>query len=51
MRDVLGDPRFRENAQRMSRTIAEEALTTDVVDELEAVANTNGATATAVEQG
>ena len=48
-REVLDDPRFRENAQRMSRAIAEEARTTDVVAELEAVVNRNGTTATALE--
>ncbi|HEX6660118.1 MAG TPA: nucleotide disphospho-sugar-binding domain-containing protein, partial [Ilumatobacter sp.] len=36
-REVLMDPRFRENAQRLSRAIAEEARTTDVAAELEAV--------------
>ena len=49
VREVLDDPRFRENAQRMSRAIAEEARTTDVVAELEAVVNRNGTTATALE--
>ena len=33
----------------MSRAIAEEARTTDVVAELEAVVNRNGTTATALE--
>ena len=41
-REVLMDPRFRDNAQRLSRAIAEEARTTDVVAELEAVVTTNG---------
>ena len=44
-------PRFRENAQRMSRTIAEEALTTDVAASSRPSPTRNGATATAVEQG
>lgn len=50
VREVLGDARFRDNAQRMSRTIAEEARTTDVVGELEAIAAGNDAAATAVQQ-
>ena len=47
MRDVLADPQYRERAQRMSLAIAAEAGTVDVVDELEAVAGRNGATAPA----
>ena len=48
-REVLDDPRFGENAERMSRAITEEARTTHVVAELEAVVNRNGTTA-ALEQ-
>ena len=36
------DPRFRDNAQRLSRAITEEAQTSDVAAELEAVVTTNG---------
>jgi len=41
-REVLMDPRFRDNAQRLSRAIAEEAQTSDVAAELEAVVTSNG---------
>jgi UDP:flavonoid glycosyltransferase YjiC (YdhE family) len=39
VREVLGDPRYRDNAERMSRIIADEVRTADVVDEIEAVAD------------
>jgi len=42
VRQVLDDPSYRDNAQRMARVIAAEAATVDVVAELEAIAG-NGA--------
>ena len=46
VRQVLEDPRYRDNAQRLSRVIAEEAQTSDVAVELESVASSNKPTAT-----
>lgn len=46
VRQVLEDPRYRDNAQRLSRVIAEEAHTSDVAVELESVASSNKPTAT-----